>query len=52
MRNDERAEIEDSMMRRRKFNIPISIVLFLVVTLVGTYFVRKRILERHLTTAM
>ena len=39
-------------MPRRRFTIPISIILFLVGTLVGTYLVRKRILERHLAIAM
>ena len=39
-------------MRRPKFTIPISIVLFLAATLVGTYLVRKRILEQHMVTAM
>jgi len=39
-------------MRRPKFTIPISIVLFLAATLVGTYLVRKRILERHMVAAM
>jgi ankyrin repeat protein len=39
-------------MRRRKVTIPISIVLFLALTLVGTYLVRKRVLEKHLGAAM
>ena len=39
-------------MRRRRFVVPLSIVAFLVLTLVGTYFVRKRILEKHMGAAM
>ena len=39
-------------MKRRRFTIPISIVLFLALTLVGTYLVRKRMLERAMVTAL
>ena len=39
-------------MRRRKFTIPMSIILFLASVLVGTYLVRKRILERHMIAAL
>lgn len=35
----------DVPMRRRRFTIPMSIVVFLAATLVGTYVVRKRVLE-------
>ena len=39
-------------MPRRRFTIPISIILFLAFTLVGTYLVRKHILEQHMLSAM
>ena len=39
-------------MRIRKFIPPMSIVLFLVLVLVGTYYVRLCILERHMVAAM
>ncbi len=37
-------------MRRLKFPIPISILLFIGLTLAGTYFARRQILEQHLRT--
>jgi len=39
-------------MRFKKFIPPISIVLFLVFTFAGTYYVRLRILEKHMVAAM
>ncbi|HUW56811.1 MAG TPA: ankyrin repeat domain-containing protein [Planctomycetota bacterium] len=39
-------------MPRRRFTVPISILLLLGFTLVGTYVVRKRILEDHMATAL
>ncbi|HUW57001.1 MAG TPA: ankyrin repeat domain-containing protein [Planctomycetota bacterium] len=39
-------------MPRRRFTIPISIVLFLAATLVGTYLVRKRVLECHMAAVL
>ena len=39
-------------MRIRKFIPPVSIVLFLLLTLAGTYYVRLRIFERHMAVAM
>ena len=35
-------------MPRRKFTIPMSIVLFLAATLVGSYYVSKACLVNHL----
>jgi len=39
-------------VRLKKFIPPMSIVLFLVLALAGTYYVRLRILERHMAVAM
>ncbi|HUW56813.1 MAG TPA: ankyrin repeat domain-containing protein [Planctomycetota bacterium] len=39
-------------MKSRRLTIPVSVVLFLAFTLVGTYLVRQRILERHMLAAM
>ncbi len=39
-------------MRIRKFIPPISILLFLALTAAGAYYVRLRILERHMLAAM
>ncbi len=39
-------------MPRRKFTIPMSIVLFIAFTLVGTYLVRKSMLEQTMVIAM
>jgi len=38
-------------MRRLKFPIPISILLFVGLTLVGTYYVRRLVLEQALRSA-
>ena len=39
-------------MLRRKFIIPLSIPLFIALVLIGTYFVRREILRKHMLTAM
>ncbi|HUW56964.1 MAG TPA: ankyrin repeat domain-containing protein, partial [Planctomycetota bacterium] len=39
-------------MRVRKLIPPTSIILFLILTLAGTYYVRLRILEKHMAAAM
>jgi ankyrin repeat protein len=39
-------------VRFRKFIPPMSIILFLVFTFAGTYYVRLRILEKHMAAAM
>jgi ankyrin repeat protein len=36
----------------RKFIPPMSIIIFLILTLGGTYFVRLRILDKHMASAM
>ncbi len=37
-------------MRRLRLPIPISIVLFLALTLAGTYYVRKGLLEQAMSS--
>ncbi len=39
-------------MKRFRFPIPLSIVLFLALTLAGTYYVRRGLLERAMETAL
>ncbi len=39
-------------MRRWRFPIPLSIVVFLALTLAGTYWVRKTLLERAMSKAL
>ena len=39
-------------MKVRKFIPSISIILFMALTLVGTYVVRKMILERHMSIVL
>ena len=39
-------------MPRRKFTIPLSVLLFVALVLVGTYYVRRQILRQHILTAM